>query len=79
MSHQEQAGTIYVPAMGEIVKDAAGKVGEYMGTVYGTSQLRPVGGGVEWDVAQEDIRECSQEERVAAKLAVANARSSGEL
>lgn len=33
-----------------------GKVGEVMGHVAGYVQLRPVGGGVEWDVSPDDAQ-----------------------
>ncbi|MFF3453219.1 hypothetical protein ACFYXH_02600 [Streptomyces sp. NPDC002730] len=79
MSHQAQTEAPHAPKPREIVKDAKGNVGEVMGFDFGGYQLRPVGGGKEWHVVPEDVRECPQEERMQAKLAVANARSAGAL
>lgn len=59
----------------EIVKDAKGNLGEYMGETLGKCHLRPIGGGTEWDVNPPEIRECPPQERMQAKLTVVNTRS----
>ncbi|MCX5399081.1 hypothetical protein [Streptomyces sp. NBC_00102] len=51
-------------------------MGEVMGFVGAYVQLRPLGGGREWDVAPHSVRRASPEERLKASLAVANNRSS---
>ncbi|GGR30920.1 hypothetical protein GCM10010282_24170 [Streptomyces roseolus] len=42
-------------------------------------QIRPLGGGREWDVAPEEVREATSAERLSAATAHANARSRGEV
>ncbi|MET7602910.1 hypothetical protein [Streptomyces avermitilis] len=42
-------------------------------------QLRPHGGGKEWDVEPEAVRGATPAERLSAATAYANARSRGEL
>jgi len=49
-----------------------------MGFVGPYVQLRPVGGGVEWDAAPDRLRSVSLAEALSAGLAVTNARSRGE-
>ncbi|MFJ2416181.1 hypothetical protein [Streptomyces brevispora] len=51
-------------------------IGEVMGFVGPYVQLRPLGGGKEWDAAPGAVRPASPQERLRASLAVANARSS---
>ncbi|WP_169746126.1 hypothetical protein [Streptomyces violens] len=41
-------------------------------------QLRPPGGGREWDCLPADTRAATPRERLAARTALANARSRGE-
>ncbi|WP_018548360.1 hypothetical protein [Streptomyces sp. LaPpAH-108] len=46
------------PAVGAYAKDARnGRIGEVMGRVGGRVQLRPVGGGREWDVPPGELGE----------------------
>ncbi|MEU0086174.1 hypothetical protein [Streptomyces sp. NPDC006274] len=47
-----------------------------MGFVGPYVQLRPLGGGREWDATPEAVRPASPEERLRAALSVINARSS---
>jgi hypothetical protein len=42
-------------------------------------QLRPLGGGREWDCAPEQVRAATPAERLRAATAYANARSRGEV
>nr|WP_079083637.1 hypothetical protein [Streptomyces antibioticus] len=66
------------PDVGELLTDTArNRVGEYRGEVAGKFCLRPVGGGTEWEVSPEYVRGATDEERLKARLAASNARSSG--
>ncbi|MFH8659983.1 hypothetical protein [Streptomyces afghaniensis] len=68
----------YVPEIFELVRDAgASKVGEVRGKEGPYYQLRPVGGGREWDARPENIRELTQEERLRVQLRTVNRRSRG--
>ncbi|MFI1044989.1 hypothetical protein ACH4U3_04110 [Streptomyces griseoruber] len=68
----------YKPESGDLVWDAnARKVGQVMGHVGPYWQLRPVGGGCEWD-ASAPLRPATASERLSAGVALANARSRGE-
>jgi hypothetical protein len=49
-----------------------GKVGEVIGREGPYVQLRPLGGGREWDVPPEDVRAATPRERLRAKVALAN-------
>ncbi|KPI24448.1 hypothetical protein OK074_7025 [Actinobacteria bacterium OK074] len=49
-----------------------GKVGEIMGHVGGLVQLRPVGGGVEWDCPVESVEAAPPKEVLRAKVRKAN-------
>lgn len=66
------------PEIGDVVYDeVTRKVGELMGHVGPYWQLRPVGGGREWD-ARGSIRPATTAEKLSAGVALANARSRGE-
>ncbi|MFJ9380661.1 hypothetical protein [Streptomyces sp. NPDC101455] len=66
---------LFIPEIGELVYDVAtGRVGQAMGHEGPYWQLRPVGGGREWD-ALGPIRHPTDAERLSAGVAVANARS----
>ncbi len=66
------------PYVGDVVYDeATHKVGVLMGRVGPHCQLRPVGGGREWD-ARGPVRPATPAERLSADVARANARSRGE-
>ncbi|MFJ8490384.1 hypothetical protein ACIRBZ_18810 [Streptomyces sp. NPDC094038] len=69
----------YEPETGDLVYDAAAhRVGVVMGRVGPCWQLRPVGGGREWDAAGP-LRAATPSETLSAGVAMANARSRGEL
>ncbi|MFG2596647.1 hypothetical protein [Streptomyces sp. NPDC048462] len=51
-----------------------GEVGVVMGHVGTYMQLRPLGGGREWDVPPQDVRPPTPAEELSAKVAVANRR-----
>ncbi|MBZ4019238.1 hypothetical protein [Streptomyces purpurogeneiscleroticus] len=67
-------------AVGSYVVDTrTGKVGMVMGSEGPYLQLRPVGGGREWDCAPEAVRTATARERLSAATAYVNARSRGEV
>ncbi len=69
----------YEPRLGDTVEDtAARKFGKVTGFVGPYVQLRPIGGGIEWDARPEKLRPATSEEALSAGVAVANARSRGE-
>lgn len=58
---------------GQTVFDTAQmRVGKVMGRVGTYIQLRPLGGGREWDAAPESLRPPTPRELLSARLAVAN-------
>jgi hypothetical protein len=65
---------------GNLVKDtkADDRIGRVMGFVGGRVQLRPPGGGMEWDAEAENLRPVTRAEALRAGVARANARSRGE-
>ena len=68
------------PAVGDAVHDSArDRVGVVMGRVGPCFQLRPLGGGREWDARPDRIRALSSTELLSARVATANARSRGSL
>ncbi len=68
----------YVPRVGDLVWDAAvRKVGRVMDRIGTRWQLRPVGGGLEWDT-EGPLRPATAPERLSAGVALPNARSRGE-
>lgn len=72
--------TAYKPRLHNTVKDTrAQKLGKVMGFEGGYVQLRPLEGGVEWDARPENLEPASPAEVLSAGVAVANARSRGEL
>uniref|UniRef100_A0AAU1ZUC4 Uncharacterized protein n=1 Tax=Streptomyces sp. NBC_00093 TaxID=2975649 RepID=A0AAU1ZUC4_9ACTN len=68
----------YTPQVGDLVWDeATRRVGRVMGNEGPHRQLRPVGGGREWD-APGPLRPATAAERLSESVALANARSRGE-
>ncbi|MFJ2818419.1 hypothetical protein [Streptomyces sp. NPDC087294] len=63
------------PSLGTLLVDAHDKVGEFRAALSGRWYLRPVNGGVEWDVDPRDVSPASPEQRLRAELARANAQS----
>ncbi|MFJ9863713.1 hypothetical protein [Streptomyces sp. NPDC101165] len=61
------------------VDTRTGRLGIVMGHEGPYVQLRPYGGGREWDVRPEAVRRATQAERLSAATAHANARSRGEV
>ncbi|MET8243043.1 hypothetical protein ABZV31_00560 [Streptomyces sp. NPDC005202] len=68
------------PPIGSYAVDIrTGRVGLVMGHEGPYVQLRPYGGGKEWDVEPDAVRIATQAERLRAATAYANARSRGEV
>ncbi|MFD6286990.1 hypothetical protein ACFWDP_37990 [Streptomyces anthocyanicus] len=68
------------PTVGTYVVDTrSGRVGVVMGHEGPYLQLRPYGGGREWDCAPDTVRGATVAERLSAATAYANARSRGEV
>ncbi|MEU9289737.1 hypothetical protein AB0D57_35065 [Streptomyces sp. NPDC048275] len=68
------------PPIGSYAVDVrTGKVGTVMGHEGPYVQLRPLGGGKEWDCALDAVRAATAAERLCAATAYANARSRGEV
>ncbi|MFI6682183.1 hypothetical protein [Streptomyces sp. NPDC050485] len=69
-----------LPAVGSYVVDTGnGRLGQVMGREGPYLQLRPFGGGREWDCLPEAARTATTAERLSAATAYANARSRGEV
>lgn len=65
-----------LPAVGTVMVDTVrDRVGEFQGESRGRFYLRPVGGGIEWDVSPEYVREPTQGERLSAGVAAVNDRA----
>ncbi|MEU1041489.1 hypothetical protein ACFYP4_02080 [Streptomyces sp. NPDC005551] len=65
-----------VPGVGEAVRDTVrDRVGRVMGHEGPCLQLRPLGGGLEWDADPRHVRTLSQAELLSALVAEVNARS----
>ncbi|TXS29645.1 hypothetical protein EAO71_13455 [Streptomyces sp. ms191] len=68
-----------LPIGSYVVDIRTGKVGTVMGHEGPYLQLRPLGGGREWDCDPEGVRVATAAERLSAATALANARSRGEV
>ncbi|MGR8007659.1 hypothetical protein [Streptomyces hypolithicus] len=65
-----------VPGVGAAVHDSGSdRVGLVMGHQGPYLQLRPLGGGCEWDADPALVRPVSRDELLSAQLAEVNARS----
>ncbi|MER5182164.1 hypothetical protein ABT009_28050 [Streptomyces sp. NPDC002896] len=68
------------PPIGSYAVDTrTGKVGRVVGHEGSYVQLRPLGGGREWDCEPGAVRAATAAERLRAATAYANARSRGEV
>ncbi|MFD5287152.1 MULTISPECIES: hypothetical protein [Streptomyces] len=68
------------PPVGAYAIDTrTGRVGLVMGHEGPYVQMRPYGGGREWDAAPGDVRHATPAERLSAATAYTNARSRGEV
>ncbi|WP_405525973.1 hypothetical protein OG426_26645 [Streptomyces canus] len=64
------------PGIGELAKDSAhGRIGVVMGALGGRVQMRPIGGGKEWDVMPDNVVPPSPREELSARLAIRNGNS----
>jgi hypothetical protein len=64
------------PGIGELAKDTArDRIGVVMGALGGRVQLRPLGGGTEWDVMPDNVVAPSPREELSARLAIRNGNS----
>ncbi|MFF8845465.1 hypothetical protein ACF08N_22525 [Streptomyces sp. NPDC015127] len=64
------------PGIGDLAKDTAnGKLGIVMGEIGGRVQMRPVGGGIEWDAMPDNVVSPKAREELSARLAVRNANT----
>ncbi len=68
-----------LPIGAYVVEISTGRVARVMGHQGPYVQIRPLGGGREWDVPPEELREATSTERLRAATAHANARSRGEV
>nr|WP_223291153.1 hypothetical protein [Streptomyces avicenniae] len=64
-----------MPAGATVHDTARDRVGVVMGQVGPCVQLRPLGGGREWDAEPDRVRVIDPGEVLSARLAVVNARS----
>ncbi|MEV8069477.1 hypothetical protein AB0P32_25720 [Streptomyces sp. NPDC085995] len=72
MASNQQTG----PGIGALAKDtASGRIGVVMGAVGGRVQIRPTGGGREWDAVPDKVRPLSALEELSAPLATRNGNS----
>ncbi|QFQ96986.1 hypothetical protein F9278_13055 [Streptomyces phaeolivaceus] len=70
---------MYQPAVGDTVEDTSrGRVGKVMDFIGPSVQLRPIGGGREWEAEPDKLRSLRPHEVLSAGVAAANARSRGE-
>lgn len=64
------------PGISELAKDSAsGRIGVVMGEVGGRVQIRPIGGGREWDAMPDNVVAPRAREELSARLAVRNGNS----
>lgn len=76
---RDESGAVDVPEVGAPAWDArTGRGGIVMGRVGPCVQLRPVGGGREWDVRPEDLRAVGLADLPRPSGREANRRSRGE-
>ncbi|MBK5990640.1 hypothetical protein ACFV2I_14435 [Streptomyces microflavus] len=70
-----------LPALGTLLVDTsrADRVGEFRGVAGLYWSLRPMGGGIEWEVEPRHVRPALPIEQLRARTARANARSRGEV
>ncbi|CAM5255919.1 hypothetical protein SHIRM173S_12847 [Streptomyces hirsutus] len=73
-------GSAMKPPVGVYIVDTrTERIGIVMGHEGPYIQLRPYGGGREWDAETVEVRRATPAERLRAATAYANARSRGEL
>ncbi|WP_030419757.1 hypothetical protein VM636_21020 [Streptomyces sp. SCSIO 75703] len=67
------------PVGAHAVDTGTGRVGVVMGHEGPYVQMRPYGGGREWDAEPQAVRRATTAERLSAATAYTNARSRGEV
>ncbi|WP_415950108.1 hypothetical protein [Streptomyces sp. KLOTTS4A1] len=68
------------PGIGELAKDlTSDRIGVVMGEIGGRVQIRPVGGGTEWDAKPDSVVVPSAREELSARLAIRHGHSRGPL
>ena len=61
------------PGIGELAKDTVrDRIGVVMGAVGGRVQIRPIGGGTEWDALPADVVAPTAREQLSAHLTIRN-------
>ncbi|MFE0420919.1 hypothetical protein [Streptomyces sp. NPDC058953] len=66
----------WMPEIGGNARDATrNKVGRVMDRTYGRYWLRPIGGGIEWDVPVADLRPVTASDLLSEAVAEVNERS----
>ncbi|QKW05936.1 hypothetical protein HUT18_05555 [Streptomyces sp. NA04227] len=64
------------PAVGELARDTKrDRIGVVMGNEGGLYQLRPPGGGLEWDVRPVNVERATQDQLLRARVRDTNRRS----
>ncbi|MDH2391781.1 hypothetical protein QCN29_23975 [Streptomyces sp. HNM0663] len=64
------------PGVGELAMDQrTGRIGVVMGEIGGRVQMRPIGGGIEWEAMPGDVVAPRAREELSARLAVRNGNS----
>ncbi|AXE80282.1 hypothetical protein [Streptomyces atratus] len=72
MANNQQTG----PRIGAVVKDTkTDRFGVVMGTIGGLIQLRPISGGLSWEVEPDGIEVLSSRQELTVRLAALNAES----
>ncbi|MFI1322060.1 hypothetical protein ACH4TI_02355 [Streptomyces rochei] len=79
MTHPHPHPHPYPPVGAYAIDTRTGRVGLVMGHERPYVQMRPYGGGREWDAAPGDVRHATPAERLSAATAYTNARSRGEV
>jgi hypothetical protein len=68
------------PGIDELAKDtASGRIGVVMGGIGARVQIRPIGGGVEWDALPDNVVPPTAREELSTRLAIKNGNSRGRL
>ncbi|MFE0425333.1 hypothetical protein [Streptomyces sp. NPDC058953] len=76
---RDAAPTAYIPAVDDVVLDSAThKVGRVMDRMSRLVQLRPLGGGLEWDAAAADLTPVEPADLLRRAVSEANAASRRE-
>ncbi|MFF5333727.1 hypothetical protein [Streptomyces sp. NPDC013181] len=73
MTRSEPGAGAFIPVRGSFAVDGRdGRVGRVMGRVGPSVQLRPPGGGVEWDCPLDQVRPATPADVLRARLSEVN-------